>query len=206
MRALTDRQQEFLTYICSFIEEHNYPPTIREMAARFSVSVKGAYDHVLALKKKGFINYDGKRSRAIEIIKPDTVEEEHDQSQLVAEIPIMGEVAAGKPILSEENREGSVLVPWAVLKTGGQYFAMRVQGDSMIGAGIFPDDVVVIEKTEQVRNNDIVVAVLDDRVTIKRFFRESSRICLQPENSAYKPIYCQDIRLIGKLAYLIRLY
>ncbi len=206
MRALTARQQEFLSYICSFIDEHNYPPTIREMAARFSVSVKGAYDHVLALKKKGFINYDGKRSRAIEIIKNDNSEEELDDSRRVAEIPIMGDVAAGKPIMSEENREGSVLVPWAVLKTGCQYFAMRVHGDSMTGAGIFPDDIVVIEKTENVRNNDIVVAVLDDRVTIKRFFRESTRICLQPENSAYKPIYCQDIRLIGKLSYLIRLY
>lgn len=206
MRALTARQQEFLTYICSFIEEHNYPPTIREMAARFSVSVKGAYDHVLALKKKGFINYDGKRSRAIEIIKSDNPENDQDEARLVAEIPIMGEVAAGKPILAEENREGSVLVPWSVLKTGGQYFAMRVHGDSMTGAGIFPDDIVVIEKTENVKNNDIVVAVLDDRVTIKRFFRESTRICLQPENSAYKPIYCQDIRLIGKLSYLIRLY
>lgn len=206
MRALTARQQEFLSYICSFIDEHNYPPTIREMAARFSVSVKGAYDHVLALKKKGFINYDGKRSRAIEIIKNDNSEKELDDSRRVAEIPIMGDVAAGKPIMSEENREGSVLVPWAVLKTGCQYFAMRVHGDSMTGAGIFPDDIVVIEKTENVRNNDIVVAVLDDRVTIKRFFRESTRICLQPENSAYKPIYCQDIRLIGKLSYLIRLY
>ncbi len=206
MKPLTARQHEVFSFISGYIEENSFAPTIREIASSFSISVKGAYDHVLALRNKEYIHYDGGRSRAIVPIVPLSDKEEEKTNEQVREIPIMGEVAAGKPILSEEYNDGTVAVPWSALKAGKQYFAMRIQGDSMVGAGIMPSDIVVIEKTEQVYNNDIVLAVLDERVTIKRFLRESSRICLRAENPEYAPIYCQNPRVIGKLAYLVRNY
>jgi repressor LexA len=118
----------------------------------------------------------------------------------------LGTVAAGKPILAEENWEGTIALPPAMIKKQREYFALHIRGDSMIEAGIMDGDIAVIEKRETAHNGDIVVAVVDDAVTLKRFFKESNRIRLQPENSAYSPIYCQDVRLLGKLSCIIRSY
>jgi len=202
MKELTKRQKEVLSFIAKHINKHSYPPTIREIAEHFSVSVKGAYDHVAALKRKNYLKQDGNRSRTMAL----TESKEDEESRLLAKIPIVGTVAAGVPILSEENWEGALTLHRSSLKKNGIYFAVKVRGDSMTGAGIMDGDMAVIEKQNAAANGEIVVAVVEDAVTLKRFFRESSRIKLQAENPDYKPIYCQDVRILGRLAQIIRQY
>jgi repressor LexA len=200
MKEPTRRQREVLTFIIDFIHSHSYPPTIREIAEYFSVSVKGAYDHVTALKRKGKLKFEDKRSRAMEVVR---TSEEWEYNNMV-NIPILGVVAAGRPILAEENWDGNIPVHSSFLKKNRQYFALKVRGDSMTGAGILEKDTALFQKQNTAKNGDIVVAVVDEKVTIKRFFKETNRIRLQPENPAHNPIYSQDVRVLGKLAYVIR--
>jgi repressor LexA len=202
MKELTKRQKEVLSFISNHINKHSYPPTIREIAEHFSVSVKGAYDHVAALKRKNCLKQDGNRSRTMAL----TESKEDENSKMLLKIPIVGTVAAGVPILSEENWEGTLTLHRPSLKKNRVYFAVRVRGDSMQGAGIMDGDMAVIEKQSAAANGEIVVAVVDEAVTLKRFFKESSRIKLQAENPDYKPIYCQDVRILGRLAQIIRQY
>ena len=200
MKEPTNRQREVLAFIVEFIQNHSYPPTIREIADNFSISVKGAYDHVSALKRKGKLKFEDKRSRAMEVIRTG---EEWEFNNVVS-IPILGVVAAGRPILAEENWDGAVPVHSSLLKKNRQYFALKVKGDSMRDAGILEKDTVLIQRQNTAKNGDIVVAVVDEKVTIKRFFKEANRIRLQPENPSHNPIYSQDVRVLGKLAYIIR--
>jgi repressor LexA len=199
MKALTERQKEFLEYLASFIDTHSYPPTIRETAEHFSVSVKGAYDHVKALERKGFVRLGENRSRALEIVNRDR------QGGSVAELPLLGNIAAGKPILAEVQWEGTVRVP-AELARHGRCFALKVKGDSMRDAGIHDGDLAIVEARQTAENGEIVVALLDDSATLKRFFRENNRVRLQAENPAFAPIYTQDARILGKLRGIIRTY
>jgi repressor LexA len=200
MKEPTPRQREVLDFISEFIRNHSYPPTIREIADNFSISVKGAYDHVSALKKKGRIKLGDKRSRTMELVR---FEGDRDFNDFVA-IPILGVVAAGAPILAEENWEGTIPIHASFLKKNKQYFALKVKGDSMKDAGILDSDITLIQKQNTAHNGDIVVAVVDEAVTLKRFFKEAARVRLQPENTAYNPIYSRDVRVLGKLAYVIR--
>ena len=200
MKEPTLRQREVLFFIIEFIHSHSYPPTIREIADNFSISVKGAYDHVAALKRKGKIKFEDKRSRTMEVVRTG---EEWEYNNVV-NVPILGVVAAGRPILTEENWDGTIPVHSSLLKKNRQYFALRVKGDSMKDAGILEKDTALIQKQNVAKNGDIVVAVVDDKVTIKRFFKEANRIRLQPENPSHNPIYSQDVRILGKLAYIIR--
>jgi repressor LexA len=200
MKELTDRQREVLTFITGYINSHTYPPTIREIADNFEISIKGAHDHVTALKKKGYVKND-KRSRTLAVIKRD--EEEEGGS---VKIPILGPVAAGVPILAEENWDGSIPVDRSALRKGSRYFALRVKGDSMEDAGILDGDMAIIEQRETAENGQIVVAMLNDATTLKRYYREKTRIRLQPENEKYKPIYSQDVRLLGRVTQIIRSY
>jgi repressor LexA len=202
MKELTARQKEVLSFITKYINLHLYPPTIREIAENFSISVKGAHDHVIALKKKNVIRQDDKRSRTMELVRS----KEEEGMASITEIPVLGTVAAGVPILSEENYDGSITLHRTMLKKNKRYFALRVRGDSMTGVGIMDGDVAVIEKQSAVQNGEIAVAVVDDAVTLKRFYKETNRIKLQAENPAYKPIYCQDVRILGRLFRIIRAY
>ncbi len=202
MKELTERQREVLSFITSYVSKHSYPPTIREIADHFSISVKGAYDHLSALKKKNRLRYGDKRSRTLEVIKSD----EDANGDDFLSVPILGNVAAGRPILAEENWDGTVPVPRSMIHKDGSFFALRVRGDSMERAGIMDGDLAIIEKKELAKDGDIVVAVVEEAVTLKRFFKESSRIRLQAENPAYSPIYCRDVRILGKLACLMRRY
>jgi repressor LexA len=124
----------------------------------------------------------------------------------LVEIPLLGSVAAGVPILSEENFDGNIMLHRSLLKKNKKYFALTVKGDSMSGAGILEGDTAIIEKQNTVRNGEIAVAVIDEAVTLKRFYKESTRIKLQAENPAYKPIYSQDVKVLGRLFPLIRSY
>ena len=200
MKEPTQRQREVLVFIIEFIHSHSYPPTIREIAEYFSISVKGAYDHISALKRKGKIKFEDKRSRTMEVIRTG---EEWEYNNIV-NIPVLGIVAAGRPVLAEENWDGTVPIHSSLLKKNRQYFALRVKGDSMKDAGILEKDTALIQKQNTAKNGDIVVAVVDDKVTIKRFFKEANRVRLQPENPLHYPIYSQDVRVLGKLAYIIR--
>lgn len=199
MRTLTNRQREVLDFIAAFIDTHSYPPTIREVADNFSISVKGGYDHVRALVKKGRLRVGENRSRALEIVSRDKVD------RRVVDVPLLGSVAAGKPIFADENFQGSIQVPLEMTKAKS-CFALTIRGDSMKDAGIFHGDIAVIEERQVADNGEIVVAMLDESVTLKRFFRENNRVKLVAENAAYAPIYTQDVRIIGRLKGIIRNY
>jgi repressor LexA len=201
VKELTQRQKEIRSFIAGYINEHNYPPTIREIADFFSISVKGAHDHVTALKKKNSLKYEDKRSRTMELIG-----DERDSGEHFVEIPLLGTVAAGQPILAESNYDGSIYLHESLLKKSKKYFALKVRGDSMSGAGIMDGDTAVIETQHLVRNGEIAVAVVDEAVTLKRFFKESNRVKLQPENPAFSPIYSQNVRVLGRLAHILRAY
>jgi repressor LexA len=201
MKELTYRQKEVLTYIADFLRKNTFSPTIREVAEHFEMSVKGAHDHIIALKKKGYLKQTDKKPRTMGL-----TDTKYADSPDVVRIPIIGSVAAGSPLLAEENFDGNIIMHKSLMRKGKKYFALRVKGDSMSGAGIFEGDLAIIEKQNSVKNGEIAVAVLDDAITLKRFFKESSRIRLQSENPAYKPIYSQDVRIVGRLTGIIRNY
>ncbi len=200
MKGLTKRQHDVLEFIKSYITSHKFPPTIREVAEYFKISVKGSYDHIKALEKKKYIKCNVNRSRAIEVI----LDERHGNGTVIP-VPILGNVAAGKPLFAEENFEGVVKVPEQYIGKG-KHFALNVKGDSMQDAGIMDGDIAIINHQNHAENGDIIVAVIDEAVTLKRFFKEKNRIMLKAENKAFPPIYSQNIRILGRLSYLIRKY
>lgn len=201
MKPLTRRQEEVLGFIAGYIRSNKYPPTIREISDNFSISVKGAYDHVKALEKKNVIRCDTNRSRAIEVLSGD-LDRSGDDLRI---IPVLGSVAAGAPLLAEENFEGTVAVPERYVGSAN-HFALNVHGDSMTGVGIMNGDLAIIRQQPDAENGDIVVAMVDDAVTLKRFYRESSRVQLKAENPDYPPIYTREVRILGKLVHLMRTY
>ncbi len=200
MKGPTKRQSEVLNFIRTFVREHKYPPTIREIAGHFSISVKGAYDHLKALEKKELISCDTNRSRAIEIM-----EQEQDGTESPVQVPILGHVAAGTPLFAEENYQGSLSLPVSMVGRGN-VFALKVEGDSMIEAGIMDGDIAVFTQQHVAENGQIVVAMVDEAVTLKRFYKEKNRVRLQAENPAYPPLYTADVRILGCLKQLIRSY
>jgi len=201
MKELTERQKDVLSFIADYIKKNSYPPTIREIADNYSISVKGAHDHITALRKKGFLKHANKRPRTMGLTH--IIQEESTE---MIEVPLLGSVAAGVPILAEENFDGNIVMHRSQLKKNKKYFALRVKGDSMTGAGILEGDTAIIEKQNTVRNGEIAVAVIDEAVTLKRFYKESSRIRLQAENPDYKPIFSQDVKILGRLSGIIRNY
>ncbi len=203
MNGITERQKEVLSFIANFTETNVYPPTIREIAEHFGISLKTVQDHVVALQKKGYLSSETKRSRSIKVIKD---EKEKGSGLYVDKIPLLGTVAAGKPLLCEENLDGYVNLTEPFIKPGKSYFALRVRGASMINAGILEGDLAVIEQTSSAFDGQIVVAVLEDAITLKRYYREDSRIRLQPENPAFQPILCNDLRIVGVLSSIVRTY
>ncbi len=200
MKGLTQRQREVFDFIREFIRTNRYPPTIREIATHFHFSVKGSYDHVKALEKKGFLKSHENRSRALEIVRGAETDEE-----AVTPVPLLGNVAAGKPLFAEENLQGYVYVPATALGKA-THFALQVRGDSMKDAGIMDGDVVVVSQQATADNGDIVVAMVDEAVTLKRFFAEKNRVRLKAENPKYPPIFTQNVRILGKLSFLMRNY
>lgn len=201
MKGLTKRQSEIMEFIQDFIIEKAYPPTIREIASAFGISVKAAFDHVKALEKKDIIRTSNNKSRSLEIIDSSFM-----PGTQTIQVPMLGSVAAGLPLLAEENLDGTLPLAEDLLGSG-EFFALKIQGDSMIDAGIQDGDLAVIRHTSQARNGDIIVArIAEEAVTIKRYYKEQNRIRLQPENPAYAPIYTQDMRVLGKLHMIIRNY
>lgn len=208
---LTDRQEEILTFIRQFTNEAGYPPTLREIARNFQISSTfGVKRHLDALVKKGFINIESNASRGISFIKKnvdETGELTARDENIFIKIPILGRVAAGLPINAMENLEGSLVVDPSFLKKVEDAFALRVKGDSMINAGINDRDLVIVSPKEQAKNGDIVVAMLNDETTVKKFEYINNKIRLIAENNSYKPIDVKttdEFRLIGKVKGVVR--
>ena len=198
MKELTERQQQILQFISDYTEENSFPPTVRETAEHFSVSLKAIQDHFTALTKKGYLLKDEKRSRSLKVLGNVT-----KKANKGYKIPVLGSVAAGKPIFCEEDYENTIYLSEPFVRPGNSYFALHVRGSSMINAGIVDGDLAIIKQQTTAEDGDIVVAII---VTLKRFFREPTRVRLQAENPDFNPIYCQDVKVLGKLSHIIREY
>lgn len=207
MKDLTTRQNDLLSYIRSFLLERKFPPTFREISDHFGMSVRGAYDHLKALEKKGAIRWDKNRSRSLELLDdPDPAPRVvHPEVIQIVQVPILGTVVAGIPLASEENFDGYLPLPAAMVRNE-QYFALRVKGSSMINAGINEGDMAIIRQQSTANNGEIVVAMIDDSITLKRFYKEANRVQLKAENPDFPPIFTRDVRILGKLAHILRTY
>ena len=203
MRGITDRQKEVLTFISSYTEENSFPPTVRDISNHFGISLRAVQDHILALQKKGFLSQSQKKARSIRVLS-DCREKEPET--FIGKVPLLGTVAAGKPLLSEENLDGYVNLTEPFVRPGKSYFALRVRGQSMINAGILDGDLAVVEQSSTAQDGQIIVAVIDDAITLKRYYKEAERIRLQPENPQFQAIYCTDVRIVGILSNIVRTY
>lgn len=203
MKQITERQQEVLTFISNYSETNCYPPTIREISTHFGISLRAAQDHISALQKKGCLTLCEKRPRSIRVIEDGKLK---GARPFFSKVPLLGTVAAGKPLLSEENLDGYINLTEPFVRPGKNYFALRVRGQSMINAGILEGDLAIVEQQQTAENGQIVVAVIDDAITIKRYYKEATRVRLQPENPAFKAIYSQDVRIVGVLSNIVRTY
>ena len=203
MKQITDRQKEVFSFIENFTKANDYPPTVREISEHFGISLRAVQDHISALQKKGFISTEQTRSRSIRILED---KKQSISKIFVDKVPLLGTVAAGRPLLCEENLDGYVNLTEPFIRPGKTYFALRVRGSSMINAGILEGDLAVIEQSSTAVDGQIVVAVLDDAITLKRFYKESARIRLQPENPDFQAIYCQNVRIVGILSSIVRTY
>ncbi len=201
MKTLTERQKELLKLIARNIEEKGYPPSYQELANHMNIKSKFAIlKHIDALVSKGFLEKDSS-ARGLRIIDPEYA----PGSKTEVNVPLIGRVAAGFPILAQENVERYIPIPRAMIKSEGRYFALKVRGDSMINAGIFEDDLVVVNSTNSAHNKEIIVALLNDEVTVKRLITNQKQVYLKAENPAYDDIYPQgEWSIQGKVVGLIR--
>ena len=203
MKEITDRQKQVLTFISEFTEENSYPPTIRDISDHFSITLRAVQDHISALQKKGYLSQSQKRARSIKVLS-DIRDKEPEL--FVGKVPVLGTVAAGKPLLSEENLDGYVNLTEPFVKPGKSYFALRVRGQSMVNAGILDGDLAIVEQASTAVDGQIIVAVIDDAITLKRYYKEAERVRLQPENPDFQAIYCTDVRVVGILSNIVRTY
>jgi repressor LexA len=225
MTGLTDRQLEVLRFIAREIEERGYPPTIREIGEALDIrSTNGVNDHLKALERKGFLTRDPVKSRALiptEAARGALLGETSARGAKVLsfpvatrpgsrmiEVPILGRVAAGQPILAQERVEDTVQVDSFLLGTNKKVYGLRVQGDSMIGDGILPGDYVFVKKQLNAEDGEIVVAMIDDEATVKRMYREGKRVRFQPSNPRMAPIYVaeEDFRSTMILGVVVGVY
>ena len=196
MRSAQQNQQRILDFIKSEIEDKGYPPSVREICAAVGLrSTSTVHAHLNHLEAQGLIRRDSTKPRALEVL-----DGSHARGRSV---PLVGRVTAGMPILAVENIEDYLMLPQNLLGKD-DIFCLRVQGDSMIEAGILDGDIVVLRQQDSAENGDIVVALVEDEATLKRIFYEDGRVRLQPENSAMKPIYVDRAAVLGKLLALIR--
>jgi repressor LexA len=203
---VTERQRAILEFLHDYVDEHGYPPTVREIGEAVGLrSPSTVHAHLAQLERAGALRRDPTKPRAIELTdrrrpgQPDEVE--------VRRLPLVGQIAAGGPLLADENVEEELGVPEPL--SAGADFLLRVKGDSMIEAGILDGDIVVVQRREDARNGEIVVALAGedesaDEATVKRFFREDGRVRLQPENSALEPIYAPYVRVLGRVVGVFR--
>lgn len=201
-RELTRRQEQILDYIRAEIHRVGYPPSVREIGEAIGLSSSSTvHSHLAALEAKGFIRRDPSKPRALEVLDFRDTDAAVDYGSVSA-VPVVGSVAAGQPLLAAENIEQTLPLPTEF--AGESTFILRVRGESMIEAGIFDGDFVVVRQQQSASNGDVVVAMIDDEATVKTFYRESDRIRLQPENRTMDPIYARDVTILGKVVALFR--
>jgi len=203
---LTGRQREIFDFLSEYVQGHGYPPTVREIGEAVGLaSPSTVHAHLANIERAGLIKRDPTKPRALELVGRDR--NGASDSKLLS-LPLVGEIAAGGPLLAEQNVEDYLEVP-ELLAAGGADFLLRVKGESMIQAGILDGDYVVVRKQQDARNGDVVVALAGDdeaadEATVKRFFREDGRVRLQPENDALEPIYSAHVQVLGKVIGVFR--
>jgi len=203
-KRVTDKQREVLQFIHDFIDGNGYAPSIRDVAGKFDCSVKGAYDHVVALEKKTLIERARNRSRSILLAPRGKQVLGMEEPQ---RIPILGRIAAGAMAYADQHVEEYVNLPLEGMQhEAGSLFALRVKGDSMINAGIKEGDIAIFREQQTASTGDIVAAMVEDEATVKFFFRQAGRVVLKAANPLYPDMYFNEIRIIGKLKSLIRQY
>ena len=198
---LTEKQRQILEYIKTEILKRGYPPSVREICTAVHLkSTSSVHAHLSALEEKGFIRRDPTKPRAIEII-----DDEYSLSRReMVNVPIIGTVTAGMPILAHENIDDYFPMPVEFLPNA-VLFMLKVRGDSMINAGIYSGDTVIVEQRSTAKNGDIVVALIDDSATVKTYYKENGHYRLQPENDTMDPIICDHIEILGKVIGLVRM-
>jgi repressor LexA len=203
--VLTDRQRQILDFLKSYVDDHGYPPTVREIGEAVGLaSPSTVHAHLANLERAGLLKRDPTKPRAIELRREPKAVPVSD----VHRLPLVGEVAAGGPLLAEDNVEEYLAVP-EPLSRGGDEFLLRVKGDSMVNAGILDGDFVVVHKQQDAGDGEIVVALAGDdestnEATVKRLFRDNGRVRLQPENDALEPIYAEHVEILGKVIGVFR--
>ncbi len=197
--APTERQQRILETIRRFTAEQGYPPSVREIGERVGLSSSSTiHAHLKALERHGLIERDPTKPRALR-----SAPGSHALAEAIV-MPIVGKVAAGLPITATENVEGEFVLSGDFVPRGSESFMLRVQGDSMVEAAILDGDLIMVRPQKTARNGEIVVAMLDGEATVKRFFKESGRVRLQPENRAMAPIYASDVEIVGRVEAVVR--
>jgi repressor LexA len=205
-RMLTGRQQEIWNFLVDYVDRHGYPPTVREIGQAIGLaSPSTVHAHLANLERAGLLKRDPTKPRALELTGREQRGAAVEESRA---LPLVGEIAAGGPLLAEENIEDYMTVP-EQLERGGADFLLRVKGDSMVNVGILDGDIVVVRRQQTAQNGDIVVALAGadeaaDEATVKRFFREDRRVRLQPENDALEPIYASHVQILGKVVGVFR--
>lgn len=201
MKGLTKRQEDVLKFIADYLANYEYPPSYQEIADKFGiVSKHGVVRHLEALVRKGFIEKTGTTARSLRII-----DKRYQPPSEIANLPLIGRVSAGYPILAEQNIDDYIAVPRRLIKTEGRYFTLRVQGESMMNAGIMDGDLVIVMSSNAAEPGQIVVALIGDEVTVKRLIVRGSEKFLKAENPAYPDIHPQsEWHIQGKVVGLIR--
>ncbi|MDE2846766.1 MAG: transcriptional repressor LexA [Gemmatimonadetes bacterium] len=202
MKALTAKQQNVYDYIRKKVGRIGYPPSVREIAQQFGISTRAAYDHLRAIEKKGYIRRDPMKPRAIEIVGSRGASAQGVDD--VVRVPVLGRVAAGLPILAEENVEEYMTFPTGMVKQDGNVFALEVHGDSMIEDGIMDGDYVLVREQPVAETGETVVALLDDEATVKRFYRRNDRFELVPAHPTMEPIIADEVSIVGKVVGVYR--
>jgi repressor LexA len=208
--VLTARQQEIWNYLVEYVDRHGYPPTVREIGEQVGLaSPSTVHAHLANLERAGLLRRDPTKPRALELIGRERSEavsaREAEEQRDVSRLPLVGDIAAGGPMLAEENIEEYLAMP---ASTKGD-FLLRVKGESMIDAGILDGDLVIVQRAQEARNGEIVVALAGDdesadEATVKTFYREANRVRLQPENSTMEPIYAAHVQIIGRVVGVFR--
>jgi repressor LexA len=200
---LTGRQQEIWDFLVEYVDRHGYPPTVREIGEAVGLaSPSTVHAHLANLERAGLLKRDATKPRALELVGR---ERREAPAAMTERLPLVGQIAAGGPLLAEQNVEAHLAVP----ETLRGDFLLRVKGDSMINAGILDGDIVVVQRSQDARNGEIVVALAGDdestdEATVKRLFREDARVRLQPENDALAPIYAQHVQILGRVTGVFR--
>ncbi|MBE7029225.1 MAG: transcriptional repressor LexA [Ruminococcaceae bacterium] len=208
MENLTRKQKEVFEYIKNYIDNNGYPPSVRDICTGVNLSSPSSvHAHINSLVEMGYLKKDTLKKRALTISEEYKDEESYSGSENgvdYLEVPVIGQVAAGQPILAVENIERTFPLPMDFAKNK-DVFMLRVKGDSMINAGIFDGDYVIVRREDTASNGDVIVALVDDSATVKTFYKENGYFRLQPENDSMSPIIVDELRVLGKVVGLYRM-